>query len=99
MTTTTTHSEGSYVDSSCWGTASNRRVVLLALANGWQPKGYIADNILSLTDEDSDFWQEASEEAEKYLNEQVSDDAHCWGWHEGNFRYQKLEWWWETDGN
>jgi len=106
MTTPTKHTAGSYVDSACWGEASNRRVALLALANGWQPDGYIGEYLsnpkyaaeLEVSPTESDFWLDAAEEAEKWLNEHASEENHCWGWHEGNFRYQSLDWWWEKDG-
>lgn len=95
---------GCYVDGR-WGQYGPARVIQIACNYGYDDtfliaanrklnqmggnsnyKNYITDN-----KEEHLIW--VSEQAEQWLNENVSDPNHSWGWHDGEFFYQSTEWW------
>ena len=94
---------GCYVDGH-WGQYGIARVIIIAKDYGWDDDDAIkiAEKHLasmgpstnpSLDDDEWELLSDATQAAEDWLNDNVSDNNHSWGWNDGEFFYQSTEWW------
>lgn len=45
-----------------------------------------------LSDDDEEKLSDAADAAESWLNDYVAADDYCFGWHDGEFFYQSVDW-------
>lgn len=69
-------------------------IVELAINEGWPEESYDKTWWDGLTDKGaSEEMIEAAEEAEEWLNENIAEDGHHYGWNDGEYFYWTDEHW------
>jgi hypothetical protein len=85
----------SAIDTGCWvdghwGIYSYGHIIGIAEGFGYKPsEDYLAGNREPATEEEI----EESEDAIAWLNVNACADDCLWGWEDGEFYYQHLDWW------
>lgn len=97
---------GCYVDGH-WGQYGVSRVIDVAAGFGFDDAEaldlasrhmalYGPSSAPELTDDDWDSLIWASERAEQWLNDNIAPQDHYFGWYDGEFFLQSVDWWDET---